>query len=92
MTHDLVESMVGHRTRLAQLPPDRWHDGEDEALERYLNSSKAMDNSTAALLAIVPRGWLVLGLLGLTPAFVSGNASPAESRSPSAECCWRIAP
>ena len=29
MTHDLVESMAGHRTRLAQLPADRWHDGED---------------------------------------------------------------
>ncbi len=60
MTHDLVESMVGHRTRLAQLPPDRWHEGEDEALESYLKSSKAMDESTVALLAVAPRGWLVL--------------------------------
>ncbi|MGD0136367.1 MAG: ABC transporter ATP-binding protein, partial [Bryobacteraceae bacterium] len=42
MTHDLVESMAGHRTRLAQLAADRWHDGEDEALENYLKSSKAM--------------------------------------------------
>jgi ATP-binding cassette, subfamily B, bacterial len=72
MTHDLVESMVGHRTRLAQLPPDRWHDGEDEALERYLKASRGMDNSAAALLAIVPRGWLLLGLLGLAPALVRG--------------------
>jgi ATP-binding cassette subfamily B protein len=78
MTHDLVESMVGHRTRLAQLPPDRWHDGEDEALERYLNASKAMDNSTAALLAIIPRGWLVLGFLGLIPAFAGGINSSAQ--------------
>ena len=77
MTHDLVESMVGHRTRLAQLPPDRWHEGEDEALESYLKSSKALDDSTAALLAIVPRGWLVLALLGLAPAFVRGDASTA---------------
>jgi ATP-binding cassette, subfamily B, bacterial len=78
MTHDLVESMVGHRTRLAQLRPDRWHQGEDEALERYLKASKAMDNSTAALLAIVPRGWLVLGLLGLIPAFAHGINSTAQ--------------
>ncbi len=78
MTHDLVESMVGHRTRLAQLPPDRWHQREDEALERYLKASKAMDNSTAALLAIVPRGWLVLGLLGLIPAFALRINSPAQ--------------
>ena len=78
MTHDLVESMVGHRTRLAQLPPDRWHDGEDEALARYLESSKAMDNSTAALLAIIPRGWLVLGLVGLIPAYAAGVTSPSK--------------
>ena len=78
MTHELVESMVGHRTRLAQLPPDRWHDGEDEALEEYLKSSKAMDNSTAALLAIAPRGWLIVGLAGLIPAFARGDASTAR--------------
>jgi ATP-binding cassette subfamily B protein len=76
MTHDLVESMAGHRTRLAQLSSDRWHAGEDQALEKYLQSSKAMDASTARLIALVPRGWLVLGLLGLTPALVYGNASP----------------
>jgi ATP-binding cassette subfamily B protein len=78
MTHDLVESMAGHRTRLAQLAADRWHDGEDEALEQYLKSSVAMDRSTATLIALVPRGWLVVGLLGLTPAFVAGSPSPAR--------------
>jgi ATP-binding cassette subfamily B protein len=78
MTHDLVESMAGHRTRLAQLAPDRWHDGEDEALELYLKASKAMDSATAALIALVPRGWLVLGLLGLAPAFIRGVESPAR--------------
>ncbi|HLK17677.1 MAG TPA: ABC transporter ATP-binding protein, partial [Bryobacteraceae bacterium] len=78
MTHDLVESMVGHRTRLAQLPPDRWHDGEDEALARYLESSKSMDSSTTALLAIVPRGWLVIGLVALIPAFAAGANSPSK--------------
>ncbi len=78
MTHDLVESMVGHRTRLAQLPPDRWHEGEDEALERYLKASKVMDDSTAALIAAVPRGWLLIGLIGLAPAFIHGAASTAR--------------
>jgi ATP-binding cassette subfamily B protein len=75
MTHDLVESMAGHRTRLAQLAPDRWHDGEDEALEKYLKSSRGLDKSTARLLALVPRGWLVVGLLGLAPAFLYGAVS-----------------
>ena len=78
MTHDLVESMSGHRTRLAQLRADRWHVREDQALEEYLRSSRAMDQSTARLLAIVPRGWLILGLLGLAPAFLRGVDSPAR--------------
>ncbi len=72
MTHELVESMVGYRTRLAQLPPDQWHKGEDEALKQYVRASRAMDNATAALIAIIPRGWLVLGLLGLLPALAHG--------------------
>src|SRR6185436_8383868 len=30
MTNDLIERMVGHRTRLAQQSPALWHDGEDQ--------------------------------------------------------------
>jgi len=37
-----------------------------------------MDRSTARLIALVPRGWLLVGLLGLAPAFVQDNASPAR--------------
>jgi ATP-binding cassette subfamily B protein len=37
-----------------------------------------MDRSAALLMAVVPRGWLVLGLIGLLPAFVSGTSSPAS--------------
>jgi ATP-binding cassette subfamily B protein len=77
MTHDLIESMVGHRTRVAQLPPERWHDGEDEALAEYMKSSRAMDRSTAALLALAPRGWLLIALLSLAPALSRGNDSSA---------------
>jgi ATP-binding cassette, subfamily B, bacterial len=77
MTHQLVENMVGHRTRLAQLAPDRWHDGEDEALRRYQTTSKGMDDTTAMLLAIVPRGWLVIALLGLAPALARGGDAAA---------------
>ena len=32
ISQDLVEKMIGHRTRLAQQQPKRWHDGEDQAL------------------------------------------------------------
>jgi ATP-binding cassette subfamily B protein len=76
MTHDLVERMLGHRTRLAQQPRARWHDGEDGALERYLRASRAMDADGVRLTALLPRGWLVVGLLGLSGAFILGGQSP----------------
>jgi ATP-binding cassette subfamily B protein len=71
-----VERIVGHRTRLAQEVPDRWHDGEDEALSGYLDRSVELDRRGLALVVIVPRGWLIAGLCALAPAFVSG-AEPA---------------
>ena len=77
MTDDLVERIVGHRTRLAQDTPEHRHDGEELLLERYLERSVAIDRVTAVLFACIPRGWLLLGILGLVPAFVSGGASPA---------------
>jgi ATP-binding cassette subfamily B protein len=77
MTHDLVERMVGQRTRLAQEAPEHWHDGEDEAAEHYLTLARAMDRRATLLLALVPRGWCVPGLLGLAPALVSGQSAPA---------------
>jgi ATP-binding cassette subfamily B protein len=77
LTHDLVERMVGHRTRLAQEAPAYWHDGEDQALAHYLELARRMDRTTAMLLALVPRGWMLLGVLGFTPAFLTGATAPA---------------
>ncbi|MEW5804622.1 MAG: ABC transporter ATP-binding protein [bacterium] len=73
MTNDLVERMVGHRTRIAQQRREHWHDGEDQAMERYLELSKKMDEKSVLLTTLVPSGWLVLGLIGLTIVFVSGG-------------------
>ena len=75
LTHDLVERMVGHRTRLAQEPRERWHDGEDQAMERYFALSRQTDGAAMAQ-APVSAGWLILGLLGLTPTLVSGTSMP----------------
>jgi ATP-binding cassette, subfamily B, bacterial len=69
--------LVGHRTRVAQEGRTRWHEGEDQAVARYLERSAAMDRTAAWLIAVVPRGWLCLSLLGLAPAFVAGHGSPA---------------
>ena len=43
MTNDSIERMVGHRTRLAQEARERWHQGEDQALERYQRASEDLD-------------------------------------------------
>jgi ATP-binding cassette subfamily B protein len=75
MTDDLVETMVGHRTRLAQEPREQMHVAEDRALERYQEVSRRLDKSAARLAAVAPRGWLALGIAGLAPAFLAGAPS-----------------
>jgi ATP-binding cassette subfamily B protein len=75
MTHALVERMVGHRTRLAQESPSAWHIGEDQELALYLTLSHRLDRTAAWLMALIPRGWLVVGLLGLVPALVAGRVT-----------------
>jgi ATP-binding cassette subfamily B protein len=77
LTHDLVERMIGHRTRLAQEARAHRNDGEDQALERYLGASRSLDRAGVAFQVFVPRGWLLAGLLGLAPAFLAGNRSTA---------------
>ena len=78
LTHDLVERMIGHRTRLVQERADRWHDGEDDELAHYTEASAEMDRGAAWLAAIGARGWLLLALAALTPAFLDGSATPAS--------------
>ncbi len=75
MTQDLVEAMVGHRTRLAQQQRSEWHIGEDQALDTYLEKSQAIDWTGTFLIAAIPRGWLLAGLACLAPAILSGQSS-----------------
>ena len=75
MTHALVERMVGHRTRLAQESPRSWHVGEDQDLASYLAVSRRLDRAAVLLMALIPRGWLVVGLLGLVPTMLAGHAT-----------------
>lgn len=77
LTHHLVEAMVGHRTRLAQEAPERWHDDDDARLVRVLAREAQLNRSESLLVALLPRGWLVLGLAALLPAFVGGSAPAA---------------
>jgi ATP-binding cassette subfamily B protein len=70
MTNDLVERMVGHRTRLAQEDRQHWHDDEDVVLDRYLKSSFELDRQGLQLSAFISRGWLVVGLGMIAYLFV----------------------
>lgn len=71
MAHRLLESMMGHRTRLAQEPPDVRHDTEDAALEAAIRTGDAMDR-TGAWLTLVPRLWLITAVITLVPAVAGG--------------------
>jgi ATP-binding cassette subfamily B protein len=77
MTLTLVESMTGHRTRLAQEPREQWHLAEDQQLEGYQAISRAADRQAAMLTAAIPRGWLIVGTAALAPAFLTGS-TPAS--------------
>ncbi len=72
MTNDLVERMVGHRTRLAQQDPAEWHEPEDAEMERYLTLSGQFDRA-GVLIEAMPRLWIVVGIAGLIPAFLAGE-------------------
>lgn len=77
MTHDLVERMVGHRTTLAQEPAARRDGRDDQRLLDYLGASATMDRSGAWQSALIPGGWMLIGLLLLVPSYVAGQATPA---------------
>jgi ATP-binding cassette subfamily B protein len=75
MAGDLIERMIGHRTRLAQERRERWHDGEDRVIEQYLMRSLKLDRADVWQ-SLIPRGWLAFGLCGLAVGFVTGRATP----------------
>lgn len=70
---DLVERLVGHRTRQAQQAPEHWHDAEDGLLERYLDEGRRLDLSAVATGGLLSTLWLPLALLGAAPAFAAGS-------------------
>ena len=76
MTHGLIEAMVGHRTRLAQERPDTRDARDDATMSAYLGSSHAMDRSAVLVGSALPSGWIIAGLVGMTPALVGGAPTP----------------
>jgi ABC-type bacteriocin/lantibiotic exporter with double-glycine peptidase domain len=71
LTHDLVEQMLGYRTRLVQQPRQEWHLQEERLLNEYDRLSIGMDRRNAWLKAVMPYGWTLVGLLALVPALLT---------------------
>ena len=75
LSHELIETMVGYRTLVAQARREAER-GEEGGLGAYERRGAALDAAAARLMALAPRGWLLVGLCGLAPGFVSGAALP----------------
>ena len=56
LTTDLVEHMVGHRTRLVQERARHWHETEDRLLAEYWQTRAKLDR-LLLMVAGVGRGW-----------------------------------
>jgi len=78
MTNDLVELLIGHRTRVAQEPIEAKNQEADANLAHYVGHASAMDREGTRFRALVARGWLVAGMAGIGLPFVSGSAAPAS--------------
>lgn len=75
LTQDMIARMVGHRTVLAQEPPARRQRNTDLRLKQYHESSKALDGAVMPFLASLPSGWNIAALVGLSPVFITGQAT-----------------
>lgn len=75
LVSDLLEKMLGHRTRLVQQPKSLRHRGEDEAMADYHAHSWALDGWSALLFGVVPFGWIAVGVLSLVPVWFQGGAA-----------------
>jgi ATP-binding cassette, subfamily B, bacterial len=64
LTTEMVERMLGHRTRLIQQTPKSWHEGEDESLETYAHNLDGADRLLIAMRTL-PRVYFLIALSAL---------------------------
>jgi ATP-binding cassette subfamily B protein len=78
LTHQLVEKMSAHRTRSVQQAPSEWHREEDRDSEQYAKLSETLDESSAWIVAALPRSYVIVAFAVLAPSFLSGDATLAQ--------------
>lgn len=76
LSGELIEQVLGHRTRVTQDRSQTQRERDDHELNRYGERSGPMDRAQVMLEALIPRGWMMVGVLGLTPLILEG-ASPS---------------
>lgn len=74
LTEDLVDKIVGHRTRSVQQPTAQRHRAEDGRLAEYTRLSEASDGLAAAS-ALAPRAWLFAAGVVVARSFVDGASA-----------------
>jgi ATP-binding cassette subfamily B protein len=77
LTHDLIDRMLGHRTRAVQEPRTEWHDFEDRALAAYLADSRRFDGAALAV-SMLPRCFVCAAFAGLTCSALSLRPSQLD--------------
>ena len=80
LTTELVERMLGQRTRLVQQTPNSWHDGEDESLSGYAANAQASDVASVLLRAL-PRAYFLASLVVVFFVLVSHPSAEALALS-----------
>ena len=74
-TAHMTEHMIAHRTRVSQQSSTHWHDASDRLLARYVSTSRHLDRYSAAIQSALPRGYVVIAVLAMAPAFLAGHTS-----------------
>lgn len=69
LTDDLVDKILGHRTRAVQQSPRERHGSEDLDLNEYTRVSRELD-SARTIASIFPRAWLTCSSLVVLLAFM----------------------
>jgi ATP-binding cassette subfamily B protein len=67
-----VDSIRGHATRVMQQAPNQWHSGEDDLIRRQSIGEHRVDQG-AVWITIIPRIWLVVGLLPIADVLILRN-------------------
>ncbi len=64
----LLERIRGHQTRLVQ--ENKWHEADDREVADYLTLAQDYDRQNLIVWVLIPYGWIILMLLGISTDFV----------------------